>query len=236
MTAGVRRKLAEKIAGEVTLSDDPGGTLRKWRTDFDVSQTELADTVSVSPSVISDYESGRRDNPGTAVVKRLVNGLLDIDADRGGDHIRQYARVLSSGFDSDVVYDLREYPAKIDIERIYDAIEAEQLHRGRDDTVAGHTVINSLAAITRLSSDQFHRLYGRSTNRALVFTDVTRGESPLVAMRVLSPTPSAVVLHGLDSDAVWEHAAELARIDDVSLAVTTTDIDTVLAGLRSIKA
>ena len=234
MPRSVREELAEKIAGEVALSDDPGATLRKWRTDFDVAQTELADRLAVSPSVVSDYESGRRDNPGINVVKRLVSALLDIDEGRGGDHIRQYARVLSSGFDSDVVHDLREYPANVGVEQVYDATEAEELHRGRDDTVAGHTVINSIAAITRLSSDQFHQLYGQSTNRVLVFTGVTRGESPLVAMRVLSPTPSAVVLHGLDSDVIWEHASELARIDDVSLAVTDSDLDDVLSGLRGL--
>jgi putative transcriptional regulator len=225
MARGVRDELAEKIAGEVALSADPGATLRKWRTDFDVSQTELADRLDVSPSVVSDYESGRRDNPGIGVVRRLVVALLDIDEDRGGDHIRQYGRVLSSGFDSEVVHDLREYPANVGVEQVY---------RGRDDTVAGHTVINSIAAITRLSSDQFHQLYGQSTNRALVFTDVTRGESPLVAMRVLSPTPSAVVLHGLDEDDIWEYASELARVDDVSLAVTDADLEGVLEGLRGL--
>ncbi len=234
MARGVRNELAEKIAGEVALSDDPGATLRKWRTDFDVAQTALAERLDVSPSVVSDYESGRRDNPGIGVVRRLIGALLDIDTDRGGDHIRQYARVLSSGFDSDVVHDLREYPATVDVERVYDAIGAEQLYRGGADTVAGHTVINSLAAITRLSSDQFHQLYGQSTNRALVFTGVTRGESPLVAMRVLSPTPSAVVLHGLDGDDIWDHATDLARIDDVSLAVTDSDLDVVLEGLRGL--
>ena len=234
MARGVRDELAEKIAGEVALSADPGATLRKWRTDFDVAQTELADRLDVSPSVVSDYESGRRDNPGIGVVRRLVVALLDIDEDRGGDHIRQYGRVLSSGFDSEVVHDLREYPANVGVEQVYDAIDAEELNRGRDDTVAGHTVINSIAAITRLSSDQFHQLYGQSTNRALVFTDVTRGESPLVAMRVLSPTPSAVVLHGLDDDDIWEYASELARVDDVSLAVTDADLEGVLEGLRGL--
>ncbi|QIO23766.1 helix-turn-helix domain-containing protein [Haloarcula sp. JP-L23] len=234
MTRGARAQLAEKIAGEVALSDDPGATLRKWRTDFGVAQTELADRLDVSPSVVSDYESGRRDNPGIAVVRRLVVALLDIDEERGGDHIRQHARVLSSGFDSDVVHDLREYSANVPVERVYDAIGAEELHRGGQDTVAGHTVINSIAAITRLSSDEFYQLYGQSTNRALVFTNVTRGESPLVALRVVSPTPNAVILHGLDSDDVWEKAADLARIDDFSLAVTDRDIEDVLDGLRGL--
>ncbi|WP_225334887.1 helix-turn-helix domain-containing protein [Halomicrobium urmianum] len=234
MTRGPREQLAEKMAGEIALSDDPGETLRKWRTDFEVAQTELAAELDVSPSVVSDYESGRRDNPGTDVVRRIVGALLDVDERRGGEHIRQYARVLSSGFDSDVVQDLREYPARIPLERYYDAIGGTELVRGEHDTVAGHTVINSIAVITRLSSDEFYQLYGQSTNRALVFTGVTRGESPLVALRVVTPTPNAVVLHGIDEADLWDHAPDLARIEGFSLATTDLSLDEMLAGLRNL--
>jgi putative transcriptional regulator len=222
------------MAGEVTLSEDPGATLRKWRTDFEVAQTDLADQLEVSPSVVSDYESGRRENPGIGVIRRVVEALLDIDQRRGGEHIRQHARVLSAGFDSDVVHDLREYTANIPLGRYYDAIDATELVAGDRDTVAGHTVINSIRAIQRLSSDEFYTLYGQSTNRALVFTNVTRGESPLVALRVVTPTPNAVVLHGLDAESVWEHAADLARIDGYALAVTDTSMEAMLDGLRAL--
>lgn len=228
MTRGLREELGEKIAGEITLSDDPGATLRKWRTDFEVTQTELAETLEVAPSVISDYESGRRANPGIGVVRRAVTGLLDIDERRGGEYIRQYTRVLSAGFDSEVVLELREYAANIPLDRYFDAIQATELARGDRETVAGHTIIDSIQAIRRLSSDEFYNLYGESTNRALVFTNVTRGESPLVALRVVKPTPHAVVLHGIEPDHVWEYAPDLARIDGFSLAVTNLGLEPML--------
>ena len=234
MTRGPRAQLAEKIAGEVTLSEEPGATLRKWRTDFEVAQTDLAEELGVSPSVVSDYESGRRENPGVGVVRRTVDAVLDIDERRGGSKLRQHARVLSAGFDSDVVHDFREYPANVPLERYYDAIDATELVRGDRDTVAGHTVIDSVRAIQRLSSDEFYQLYGQSTNRALVFTGITRGESPLVALRVVTPTPNAVVLHGLEDSAVWEHAADLARIDGYSLATTTLSLEETLDGLGNL--
>jgi putative transcriptional regulator len=234
MTRGEREQLAEKIAGEVTLSDDPGATLKKWRMDFEIAQTDLADALGVSPSVVSDYESGRRENPGIGIVERSVTALLDIDEERGGTHIRQFTRVLSAGFDSDVVLDLHEYPAHVPLDRYYDAIGATELVEGPRDTVAGHTVIDSIEAIRRLSSDEFYHLYGESTNRALVFTNVTRGESPLVAMRVVNPTPYAVVLHGLEPDDVWEYAADLARIDGFGLAVAPGDLDNLLEGHRTL--
>ena len=234
MTESAQHRLARRIAGEVALSDDPGATLKKWRTDFDVSQTALADEIGVSSSVVSDYESGRRENPGIAVVRRFVDNLLAIDAARGGAHIRQYARVVSAGFESDIVLDLREYSRAVPLPRFYEAAGATELAAGEADHVNGHTVIDSIEAITRLSSEEFYRLYGESTDRALVFTEVTRGESPLVALRVLTPTPNAVVLHGIEPENVWEHAPALAKRDGFSLATSTKPVDELLAELRAL--
>jgi len=232
--ANARQRLAERIAGEIALSEDTGATLRKWRTDFGVSQTDLADELAISSSVISDYESGRRTNPGSDIIARLVEGLLVVDERRGGSRIRQHARVLSAGFDREVVHELKEYPATIDLDRYYDAVGATELVRGRENTIAGHTIIDSIAAITRLSSEEFYRLYGQSANRALVFSGVTRGESPLVAMRVVNPTPNVVVLQGIDRENVWEHATDLARVDGFSLAVLEADLETTLQRHRDL--
>jgi len=229
-----REDLAEKIAGEVALSDDPGATIRKWRTDFDVSQTELANQLEVSSSVISDYESGRRESPGIGVISRVVTALLDIDEQRGGDRIRQYGRVLSAGFESDAVLDLREYPATVPLGDVYDAVGATEVAPGERERISGHTVIDSIRAITRLSSDEFYRLYGQSTNRVLVFTNVASGEGALVALRVANPTPNAVLLHGLDEEDLWEHATALASIEGFSLAVSDVPEEELLEGLRGL--
>lgn len=228
-----RRDLAEKMAGEITLSANPGATLRKWRTDFGISQTDLADEVEVSSSVVSDYESGRRESPGIGVVRRLVDGLLAIDEQRGGHHIRQYARVLSAGFASDIVLDLREYPTTVALDEFYEQVAGTEIVGGPSG-ITGHTVIDSIEAITRLSSEEFYRLYGQSTSRALVFTNVSRGESPLVAMRVVTPTPHAVVLHGISRESLWEYAPELAAMDGFSLGIVETPLDAMLERLQEL--
>lgn len=229
-----RDRLAVRIAGEIVLSDDPGATMRKWRTDFDVVQTALADQLEVSPSVVSDYESGRRPNPGIGIVARLVGGLLNLDEARGGERIRQFERVRSAGFDEEIVHDLREYRAPLPLEQLYEAIDAEEVATGEATAIHGHTIIDSIEAITRLSSEEFYRLYGESTERALVFTAVTRGESPLVAMRVSAPKPAVVVLHGLTADELWERAPDLARIDGVSLGVTDKPLPDLIDAMRQI--
>lgn len=231
---GPRAELAKQIAGEIVMSDNPGATIRKWRADFDVTQTNLAEELDVSSSVVSDYESGRRASPGVGVIERFVEALLAIDDRRGGDRIRQYARILSAGFQSDVVLDIREYSAAVDVDRLYEVIHAEKIVDGDWDRVTGHTVVDSIRAITNLTSEEFFHLYGQSTSRALIFTEISRGESPLVALRVVNPTPNAVVLHGIAREELWEHAPRLARIDGYSLAVCTTPLDELLEGLATL--
>ena len=67
-----------------------------------------------------------------------------------------------------------------------------------------------------------------------MFTNVSRGESPLVAMRVVTPTPNAVILHGLSPDALWDHAPALATKDGFSLGVVETPLEELLERIRSL--
>lgn len=229
-----RERLARRVAGEVVWSDDRGATLRKWREDVGVSQTALADELGVSASVVSDYEGGRRADPGVDFVRRYVDALLDVDERRGGERIRSHARVVGAGFAGEAVLDLREYPRSVPVGTVEEAVGATRVAAGDRDRVNGHTVIDSIEAISTLSTEEFVRLYGQSTSRVLVFTGVTRGESPLVALRVVQPTPNAVILHGIDRAALWEHATELAARDGYGLAVTDVPLEALLEGLAGV--
>lgn len=99
------------IAGEITLSSDPGGSMKKWREIFAVHQTELAKHLNVSSSTISDYEGGRRKNPGIVVVSRLVNALIDIDNSRGGKVVRQLQKDFKQ--DEKKAFDSHEFSSGI---------------------------------------------------------------------------------------------------------------------------
>jgi len=88
ISPSVREVLARKIAGEIILSNTPGTAMKKWRELFVVSQNRLSEKMILSPSVISDYESGRRRSPGTRFVRRFVWALLTIDKERGGSFIQ----------------------------------------------------------------------------------------------------------------------------------------------------
>ena len=69
-------EFALRIAGEVVVSENPGDTMRKWRERIAVKQAVLAREMGLSPSVLSDYESGRRASPGVGFIKRYVYALV----------------------------------------------------------------------------------------------------------------------------------------------------------------
>ena len=232
MKSGLRNQLAEKMAGEITLSDSPGHALKKWRMNFEIAPGILADRLDVSPSVISDYESGRRKSPGTAVVGKIVDTLLAMDEENEGKHIQKFSTMLFSNVEDDVIYDIHEYPTAIPLKDFSDAIGCTLLCGSLDQVLFGYTVVNSLNAIMQFSSDEFNRIYGWSTERAVVFTNVSTGKSPMVAIRVTPFKPRCVVLQGLDTDDVHPIVEKMAERDRITVMCTIMDIDKIVSTLR----
>ena len=232
MKSGLRNQLAEKMAGEITLSDSPGHALKKWRINFEIAPGILADRLGVSPSVISDYEGGRRKSPGTAVVGKIVDTLLAMDEENEGKHIQKYSTMLFSNVEDDVIYDIHEYAAAIPLKNFSDAIGCTLLCGSMDQVLFGYTVVNSLNAIMQFSSDEFNRIYGWSTERAVVFTNVSTGKSPMVAIRVTPFKPRCVVLQGLDISDVHPIVEKMAERDHITVMCTMMDIDKIVSTLR----
>ena len=101
-----------------------------------------------------------------------------------------------------------------------------------DKVIFGYTVVNSLNAILQLSSDEFNRIYGWSTDRALVFTNVSTGKSPMVAIRVTPFKPRCVVLQGIDAAGVHPIVEKMAEKDRITVMCTGMDIDKIVNTLR----
>jgi putative transcriptional regulator len=232
MKSGVRNQLAEKMAGEITLSDSPGLALKKWRVSFEIAPGVLSDRLGVSPSVISDYESGRRKSPGTAVVGKIVDTLLAIDEENGSKHIQKFSTMFTSGIGDDVIYDIHEYETPVPLAEFSGAIGCALLCGSTDKVIFGYTVINSLNAILQLSSDEFNRIYGWSTERALIFTNVSTGKSPMVAIRVTPFKPRCVVLQGIGAADVHPVVEKMAERDRITVMCTNMDIDKIVSTLR----
>ncbi len=210
-------ELTVSIAGELTVSATPGRSMKLWREKARISQAQLARAMGVSPSVLSDYENGRRHSPGAAFLKRFVDSLISLD--------REGSRLLTSKpaqVDSNAILGIGEYAQPVTVEEILKELGAEVLAGGdqSDRLIFGYTVLDSIRTIYSLSGVEFYKIYGKSTERVVVFTQVGLGRSPMVAIRVSQLKPRVVVIHGLRQ--LDPLAVQLAEKEHLVLAVVPT--------------
>ena len=217
-------RLKKRISGEIVLSDNPGKTIKKWRNIFEIPQRRLADEMDVMPSVISDYELGRRESPGIKMIEKLVTGLVKVDEERGGEVIKKFSDFRSGDMVSDTILDIKEFSRGVKIEDFVKSCNAD-LVANKDmqkDEIYGYSIIDSLKAIVELSPTELVRLYGLTTERALIFTKVRSGRSPMVAIKVTNLKPGLVVLHGNLSE-VDKLAKRVAEAEKVPMAISKSD-------------
>ncbi len=209
----MRDQVREKIAGEICLSDEPGRTIRKWREQFKISQQELSKHLGVSPSVISDYEAGRRKSPGIVTVRKIVDAFLEIDEKTGGGILKQYSLAAKT----DSIISIKEFAVEVLASDLVEKIEGENLTPAisLDRHIHGYTVIDSVRAITSLSSFDYLKIYGWSSQRALIFTGVRFGRSPMIAIRAHPLKPALVVYQ--KPEQVDELAIRLAELEGIPL-------------------
>uniref|UniRef100_A0A7C3SMH9 Helix-turn-helix domain-containing protein n=1 Tax=Thermofilum pendens TaxID=2269 RepID=A0A7C3SMH9_THEPE len=236
------REIASKIAGEIIVSEKPGLEMKKWRERFGLTQVEVAALMGVSASVLSDYESGRRKSPGARFVSRFVKSLILRDIERGGIVLSGLRRILlGSESLKQAVLDMREFSIPINIARFCEYISADLLVGAAhmSTPLLGYTVVDSIKLVLEVPSYDYVKLYGATTQRAAIFTRVTYGRSPMVAVKSMQAgmgglRPALVVLHGVKK--VDELGLEIARRENIPLAITRIeDINELIDRLRSIK-
>ena len=217
------------ISGEIVMSSDPGKTIRKWREEFNVTQKELSEKMRVNTSVISDYETGRRKSPGSNFIKGLVKALLEIDEERGSPVKLKY----SLGTEKDVIVDIKEFFYDVDIQKFTRLIKGVQVNKIEvKRSIRGYTILDSLNAILKLTSFDYFKVYGWTTERALFFTNVEFGRSPMIAVRV-HPIKPAVVVY-IQPKRVDPLAVKLAEIEGIPLITTDLSPQEIKEKLREI--
>ncbi len=231
-----RERLAKRIAGEIALSDNPGRVMRMWRERFRLSQVVLAEELNISPSVISDYESGRRKSPGTATIRRIVMALLSLDERTGGQTVSAFTRLMGvSLVDLNIVLSMSEFKTPIRCTELCERLRCEVL-AGReylDRLIYGYTVVDVERAVRELNSDDFLRLFGATTERCMVFTRVNTGRAPMIAIKSQEFKPALVILHGADQ--IDRLTLELSEQMRIPLAISRTGtIDVLIKELRTI--
>lgn len=216
-------ELSLKIAGEITLSQNPGSSLKKWREIFGISQTELAGHLKVTPSTISDYEGNRRKSPGIAIIRRFVDAICELDKQKGSWTVKKLQLPEKTE-----IYQLFDFNAEQSATDFVKKIEGkiitnEETLKGRK--LFGYTIVDSLRAILELPAEEFIKIYGTTTERALLFTNVSMGRSPMVAIKVTKLKPTIVVMHNLSE--VDKLAVKISEIEKIPIITTALPIDEI---------
>ena len=225
--------LAKTIAGEIVLSENPGNAIQKWRNIFKIPQRQLADKMTVMPSVISDYESGRRKSPGIQFIKRIVNALLEIDRTTGGVVSKEFQSLYSNDVLSDAILDIKDYPKSVSLSNLAKSIDGmmEGYVDEPDKMICGHTMIDSLKAIMELSQSELTRLYGLTTEKAMIITNVSSGKTALVAIKVTNLKPSVVIFHGIKE--VDPLAVRIAKTEKIPILLSKMKtVDELISALK----
>ncbi len=225
-------KLKHEVAGEITLSQTPGSTMKKWREIFAITQAELASLLKISPSTISDYEGNRRKSPGSGVIKRFVNALVQIDNERGNPILSKMQDGVAK---SEEYFELHEFATSIsavDFQKMIGATVVANEDLMKVKKLYGYTLMESLKIILEMPFSQFPKLYGSMSERAFVFTQVSTGRSPMVVIRVTPMKPSVVVLHGIKE--VDPLAVKIAEREQIPVLATNMDLVKMKEALNKI--
>ena len=226
----VQEQLTRRMAGEIVVSGKPGETLRKWREIFQLSQKELAILLEMNPSVVCDFEKGRRASPGIVTVRKFVEAMVEYDSSHGGKVVNTMAGTRTN----EAIVDIREFTSGISIETVIEKIEGEVL-AGSEEIIErpiyGYTMVDSLKAITTFNA--FGEMYGWSNERAVFFSGVHYGRSPMIAVRAHPVKPRMAVY--IKPKAVDPLAPKLADMEKVVLVKTDFDESTIVERLRYLK-
>ena len=124
------------------------------------------------------------------------------------------------------ILEIMEYPFSIPADDFIKEISGNILttnEAGLKKNVKGFTLVDSVKTIETINSGDYTRLYGWSTERAIIFTGIRYGRSPMIAIRVHPVKPTVVVYHRPGSvDAL---AIKLAERENISLVTTSLPLN-----------
>jgi len=214
--------LKKEIASEIALSEFPGKTLKKWRNIFNVPQAKMAEMLDVNRTVVSDYERGRR-NPKLQTIKKFIDALDQVE-NPNISYITSQNSLPSS------ILDRNEFKDYYTIQELVKSLNGHMLYESHKKFVFGYTMIDSIKAILELGWVNFFELYGKTTQRVLLFTSVEYGRSPMIAVRVHPLKPAAVIY--ISPKKVDKLSIKLAMMEDIPFAVTNMNVDDIKKVLR----
>ena len=155
-----------------------------------------------------------------------MDAFLEIDVKSG--------RRLSRRFEAydDVIPSMKDWPVGMRASDFLRKIEGKLLTSGLNTrrVVNGYTVIDSIKAITTLDANDYLKIYGTTSERALLFTGVKFGRSPMIAVKAHPLKPAMVVY--VQPENIDELAVKLAELENILLARTDLESSELIERLE----
>ena len=132
------------------------------------------------------------------------------------------------------VYDIREFNTGTAISKLIKDIGGEILSGNEDileRPIYGYTIVDSLKAITTFNV--FGDLYGWSNERAIFFSGVHYGRSPMIAIRAHPVKPRVVIY--IRPKTIDKLATKLAEMERIVLVKTELDEEEIVTILKKFK-
>ena len=155
--------------------------------------------------------------------------MVEYDKAQGG-------KIVSSMFAKDnnnAVYDIREFNTGTAISKLIKDIDGEILSGNEDileRPIYGYTIVDSLKAITTFNV--FGDLYGWSNERAIFFSGVHYGRSPMIAIRAHPVKPRVVIY--IKPKTIDKLATKLAEMERIVLVKTELDEEEIVTILKNL--
>ena len=134
---------------------------------------------------------------------------------------------------NNAVYDIREFNTGTAISKLIKDINGEILSGNEDileRPIYGYTIVDSLKAITTFNV--FGDLYGWSNERAIFFSGVHYGRSPMIAIRAHPVKPRVVIY--IKPKTIDNLAKKLAEMERIVLVKTELDEEKIVTILKKI--
>ena len=134
---------------------------------------------------------------------------------------------------NNAVYDIREFNTGTAISKLIKDINGEILSGNEDileRPIYGYTIVDSLKAITTFNV--FGDLYGWSNERAIFFSGVHYGRSPMIAIRAHPVKPRVVIY--IKPKTIDKLAKKLAEMERIVLVKTELDEEKIVTILKKI--
>jgi Predicted transcriptional regulator len=228
----VSNEIAERIAGEIAISENPGSVMKKWRELFGISQVDLSKEIKISTSTISDYESSRRLSPGVGVIRRFVNALMKMDDERGGTVIQNLSKFSAEQKNDKPIYVVHDFVAPLSGTDLLRIVEGKAVagHTYLDNIkIFGYTKVDSLRVILDMMPSEYPKLFGSTTERVFIFENVSTGRSPMIVIRVAPIKPKLVLIQGIvNVDKLAIKIAQIEKIPILTTKLSTEELETRL--------